>query len=50
MKKLDSTELVEIEDALRCLISSISYMTHTEIRFNGELLPYVKIEVNEKEE
>ena len=49
MKKLDTTELEEIENALRCIISNISYMTQTEIRFNGELLPYIKIDITEKE-
>ena len=49
MKRLDITELEEIENALRCIINNISYMTQTEIRFNGELLPYVKIDITEKE-
>jgi hypothetical protein len=50
MKRLDTTELEELENALRCFINNISYMTRTEIRFNGELLPYVKIDITEKEE
>lgn len=49
MKRLDITELEEIENALRCIISNISYMTRTKIRFNGELLPYVKIDITEEE-
>ena len=50
MKRLDITELEEIENSIRNLISTISYMTKTEIRFNGELLPYIRIDVKEQEE